>query len=382
MGQPLVVPETHARPLGSPGRRRALTGYRSAPGGLCAPGAVGGAWHHANYYNRKWLPATAAAVTKGLPKKPRIHDLRHTHVAWLIGANIPLPAIPLRLGHESISTTVMRDSGRQQASALSWISLVKPPHERPRPSPPAPPPPAGRRGSATDSRAGVPASSPPLSRRGQAVGRSRRPRGRQAQQGLLGGTRRCTGRRARPAPIRRFPAPLAHQESPARTGADGKDGRDGQTCPGGYSRRQPTSCFSLRTAADTDNTAPSDLPSGRAEGVLSCPEALACFSPTPLLRSTASSVKGSHRRAMREARGSSTFGSRPGGANGSSGCAWSMSPRQTGSGISSPRPRTTWPREKTPSQEYEISGGTGAVAAVRLHVVCPVRVPPVRRYCQ
>ncbi|MFJ5290927.1 MULTISPECIES: hypothetical protein [unclassified Streptomyces] len=33
-----------------------------------------------------------------------------------------------------------------------------------------------------------------------------------------------------------------------------------------------------------------------------------------------------------------------------------------------------------PSQEYEISGGTGVVAAVRLHVVCPVRVPPVRRY--
>ncbi|WP_327297907.1 hypothetical protein [Streptomyces sp. NBC_01197] len=37
-------------------------------------------------------------------------------------------------------------------------------------------------------------------------------------------------------------------------------------------------------------------------------------------------------------------------------------------------------RPDEPSQEYEISGGTGVVAAVRLHVVCPVRVPPVRRY--
>lgn len=70
--------------------------------------AMGGPWHHANFYNRKWMPAVAAAVEKGLPKKPRIHDLRHTHVAWLIAARIPLPAIQLRLGHESIATTVDR----------------------------------------------------------------------------------------------------------------------------------------------------------------------------------------------------------------------------------------------------------------------------------
>ena len=70
--------------------------------------AKGGAWRHANFYNRKWMPAVAAAVAKGLPKRPRLHDLRHTHVAWLIGARIPLPAIQVRLGHESIQTTVDR----------------------------------------------------------------------------------------------------------------------------------------------------------------------------------------------------------------------------------------------------------------------------------
>lgn len=70
--------------------------------------ARGGEWRHANFYNRKWKPAVEAAVKKGLPKRPRIHDLRHTHVAWLIGAGIPLPAIQARLGHESISTTVDR----------------------------------------------------------------------------------------------------------------------------------------------------------------------------------------------------------------------------------------------------------------------------------
>lgn len=69
---------------------------------------MGGEWRHANFYNRKWKPAVEEAVKKGLPKRPRIHDLRHTHVAWLIGANVPLPAIQLRLGHESIQTTVDR----------------------------------------------------------------------------------------------------------------------------------------------------------------------------------------------------------------------------------------------------------------------------------
>jgi integrase len=55
-----------------------------------------------NFYNRKWKPAVAAAVRAGLPRRPRIHDLRHTHVAWLVAANIPLPAIQARRGHESI----------------------------------------------------------------------------------------------------------------------------------------------------------------------------------------------------------------------------------------------------------------------------------------
>ncbi|MFD8936656.1 tyrosine-type recombinase/integrase [Streptomyces sp. NPDC059578] len=70
--------------------------------------AMGGPWRHANFYNRKWLPAVREAMDKGLPKRPRIHDLRHTHVAWLIAAKIPLPAIQVRLGHESIQTTVDR----------------------------------------------------------------------------------------------------------------------------------------------------------------------------------------------------------------------------------------------------------------------------------
>jgi hypothetical protein len=35
-----------------------------------------------------------------------IHDLRHTHVAWLIAGGLPLSNIQARLGHESITTTI------------------------------------------------------------------------------------------------------------------------------------------------------------------------------------------------------------------------------------------------------------------------------------
>ncbi|MFI9235833.1 tyrosine-type recombinase/integrase [Streptomyces sp. NPDC053079] len=86
--------------------RRRIVGLR--PEDFVFRTGQGAVWHHANFYNRRWRPAVEAAVAKGLTKRPRIHDLRHTHVAWLIAARIPLPAIQFRLGHESISTTVDR----------------------------------------------------------------------------------------------------------------------------------------------------------------------------------------------------------------------------------------------------------------------------------
>jgi len=65
-------------------------------------------WTRHAYYDKHWVTAVAAAGELGLKKKPRMHDMRHTHVAWLIAANIPLPAIQRRLGHESITTTIDR----------------------------------------------------------------------------------------------------------------------------------------------------------------------------------------------------------------------------------------------------------------------------------
>lgn len=52
-------------------------------------------------FRRVWKTATAAAGLEGL----RIHDLRHTHAAWLISANVALTAVQHRLGHSSIAVT-------------------------------------------------------------------------------------------------------------------------------------------------------------------------------------------------------------------------------------------------------------------------------------
>ncbi|HLL34233.1 MAG TPA: site-specific integrase [Streptomyces sp.] len=68
----------------------------------------GNAWNSGTFYNRVWTPALDRAAAKGLTKRPRVHDARHTLAAWLIAARIPLPAIQALLGHQSIQTTVDR----------------------------------------------------------------------------------------------------------------------------------------------------------------------------------------------------------------------------------------------------------------------------------
>jgi len=87
-------------------RRRAKG---KAPDALLFTGPEGGRWDAGTFRRLRWLPAIELAAEKfGLIKRPRIHDLRHSHAAWLIAAKVPLPAIQARLGHESITTTVDR----------------------------------------------------------------------------------------------------------------------------------------------------------------------------------------------------------------------------------------------------------------------------------
>lgn len=75
-----------------------------------------------------WVLAVKAAVEAGeIPQRPRIHDLRHTHAAWLIAAGVPLPVIQARLGHESIMTTIdtyghlMPETQKQVVAALNAL---------------------------------------------------------------------------------------------------------------------------------------------------------------------------------------------------------------------------------------------------------------------
>lgn len=55
---------------------------------------------HKPFY-RLWHELRVSADLDGL----RVHDLRHTHVAWLIAAKIQLSAISRRIGHKNVSVT-------------------------------------------------------------------------------------------------------------------------------------------------------------------------------------------------------------------------------------------------------------------------------------
>ena len=78
-----------------------------------------------NFYTNVWVPALAKAKEKGLTKKPRVHDLRHSNASWLIQAGVPLTVIQRHLGHESIQTTsdryghLDRESSRVVADVIS-----------------------------------------------------------------------------------------------------------------------------------------------------------------------------------------------------------------------------------------------------------------------
>ncbi|MGH8859759.1 MAG: site-specific integrase, partial [Jatrophihabitantaceae bacterium] len=61
--------------------------------------------HRADFHERVWTPLMGVVGARGLTPF-RIHDLRHTHVSWLIAGGLPLPNIQARLGHESITTTI------------------------------------------------------------------------------------------------------------------------------------------------------------------------------------------------------------------------------------------------------------------------------------
>jgi len=69
------------------------------------PNQVGKMIHADSWRSDVWQPAMEKS---GLPKhrRPRIHDLRHSHASWLLDAGVSLPAIQQRLGHSDVMTTL------------------------------------------------------------------------------------------------------------------------------------------------------------------------------------------------------------------------------------------------------------------------------------
>lgn len=61
--------------------------------------------HNGDFHTHVWRKLMKALAAEGVAPF-RFHDLRHTHVAWLVTGGAPLPHIQARLGHESITTTI------------------------------------------------------------------------------------------------------------------------------------------------------------------------------------------------------------------------------------------------------------------------------------
>lgn len=57
-----------------------------------------------------WDRAVAKAQARGLAKRPRIHDLRHSNASWLLHAGLDIYKLQKHLGHKSITTTLDRYS--------------------------------------------------------------------------------------------------------------------------------------------------------------------------------------------------------------------------------------------------------------------------------
>lgn len=79
-------------------------GGRPTGTGLVFPAPEGGYLRRTAWRKRVWVPAINAAGMEGL----RVHDLRHTAVAWLIAAGEHPAAIARRLGHASVATILDR----------------------------------------------------------------------------------------------------------------------------------------------------------------------------------------------------------------------------------------------------------------------------------
>ena len=59
-----------------------------------------------------------------LTKRPRIHDLRHTHASWMLAEGMDMFTLSRRLGHETYATTDSRYSHLMPAQQLNAAAVA------------------------------------------------------------------------------------------------------------------------------------------------------------------------------------------------------------------------------------------------------------------
>lgn len=91
----------------------------------------GGPLRHRTFYRDIWLKKSCA--NSGIREPyPRLHDLRHSHVAWLIAINTHMAVIQRRLGHEKITTTIdtyghlLPEMAAAEVTAASAVFAARP----------------------------------------------------------------------------------------------------------------------------------------------------------------------------------------------------------------------------------------------------------------
>ena len=97
------------------------------PGGLLFTSPEGRPWNYAHFRERYW---NVSAKIAGLPRVPTPHELRHTHVWWMVQAGASLPELQSRIGHASIKTTIdvygrmVTDVGEQALDGFGRIAAT------------------------------------------------------------------------------------------------------------------------------------------------------------------------------------------------------------------------------------------------------------------
>lgn len=90
----------------------------------------GGPLRHRTFYRDIWLRKVLPDSGISEPM-PRLHDLRHSHVAWLIAADTHPAIIQARLGHEKVTTTIdtyghLFPDQQRAAATAAGLALKRP----------------------------------------------------------------------------------------------------------------------------------------------------------------------------------------------------------------------------------------------------------------